>query len=107
MLSKAKSYTLVESTASEKSGATLLPPQHAFRTAVPFWGRTTQILSSLSPKRDSSSRRIAGAAQSDSLGKGYAWNIRPKEGAAQNDHHTPRSCVGQTKKGAAHDDYHT
>ena len=23
-----------------------------FRTAVPFWGRTTQISSSLSPKRD-------------------------------------------------------
>ena len=29
-----------------------------FRTAVPFWGQTTQISSSLSPKRDSGSKRV-------------------------------------------------
>ena len=29
-----------------------------FRTAVPFWGQTTQILSSLPPKRDCSPKRV-------------------------------------------------
>ena len=29
-----------------------------FRTAVPFWGQTTQISSSVSPKRDSGSKRV-------------------------------------------------
>ena len=29
-----------------------------FRTAVPFWGQPTQILSKLSPKRDCSSERV-------------------------------------------------
>ena len=29
-----------------------------FRTAVPFWGQTTQILSSLSPKRDCGYKRV-------------------------------------------------
>ena len=29
-----------------------------FRTAVPFWGQTTQILSSLPPKRDCGSKRV-------------------------------------------------
>ena len=29
-----------------------------FRTAVPFWGQTSQISTSVSPKRDSDSRRV-------------------------------------------------
>ena len=29
-----------------------------FRTAVPFWGQTRQILSSLSPKRDCGRKRV-------------------------------------------------
>ena len=29
---------------------------YPFRTAVPFWGQTSQILSSLSPKRDCGSK---------------------------------------------------
>ena len=31
---------------------------YPFRTAVPFWGQTTQILSNLSPKRDCGTKRI-------------------------------------------------
>ena len=30
-----------------------------FRTAVPFWGQTSQIISNMSPKRDCSLRRVA------------------------------------------------
>ena len=30
----------------------------AFRTAVPFWGQTTQILSNVSPKRDRGPKRV-------------------------------------------------
>ena len=29
-----------------------------FRTAAPFWGQTSQILSSMSPKRDSGSKGV-------------------------------------------------
>ena len=29
-----------------------------FRTAVPFWGQPSQILSTLSPKRDCGSKRV-------------------------------------------------
>ena len=29
-----------------------------FRTAVPFWGQTSQIISNLSPKRDCSPKRV-------------------------------------------------
>ena len=38
----------------------LLHPQASlsFRTAVPFWGQTTQILSKLSPKRDCGPKRV-------------------------------------------------
>ena len=35
-----------------------LCPINPFRTAVPFWGQTTKILSSLSPKRDCGSKRV-------------------------------------------------
>ena len=37
----------------------LIPPQRGpFRTAVPFWGQTSQISSSLSPKRDCGSKAV-------------------------------------------------
>ena len=36
----------------------LLCSVNPFRTAVPLWGQTTQISSSLSPKRDCGSKRV-------------------------------------------------
>ena len=41
-----------------------------FRTAVPFWGQATQMLSSLSPKRDCGSKRV------DTAVVGYSQHIR-------------------------------
>ena len=38
--------------------ATLLTVDNPFRTAVPFWEQTTQIISSLAPKQDCSPKRV-------------------------------------------------
>ena len=36
-----------------------------FRTAVPFWGQTTQILINLSPNRDCGPKRVNGSIIGD------------------------------------------
>ena len=40
----------------------LLRGTNPFRTAVPFWGQTTQISTSLPPKRDCGPKRVKGVS---------------------------------------------
>ena len=61
----------VASLSPSKSGVTTEHvPGKPFITAVPFWGRTSQILSSLSPKRDAVLKGLPGWKTSTDTGCG-------------------------------------
>ena len=63
-----------------------------FRTAVPFWGQTSQIISNLSPKRDCSPRRVKSRNNNTNTG------TRPKLRPAPNKRVTCASVESETMR---------